>query len=294
MRTVAIAHPGELGAAIASALVGNGVRVISCARDRSEQTQSRAKAAGCEEVATFADLVGSADVFISVVAPVAAIEIAEQFAALAGSAPPNAIYVDLNSISPQTAQTIASIIGQAQRSFVDGAINGLASRLQTGGTLFLSSERAADVATLLGNKVRTRIVGENPGAASAMKMLLSGLSKGVCALVTETALVAEKLDMLPQMLDAYELIYPGIMQLIDRMLPTYAQHADRRATEMRELESTAEAAEVQPRIISAIRETHEQLAEMCDRAFDPKTVQEFIKHLAACGWASPDAIVKSK
>src|SRR4051812_21598810 len=117
-KIIGIAHAGDLGAAIASLLIGSGRRVIVCAEDRSDETRARSAAAGCEEVATFADLVAVSDVFISVVPPAAVLEMAEQYARVASKAPANAIYVDVNSISPQTAQSIAQRIEACGVTFV--------------------------------------------------------------------------------------------------------------------------------------------------------------------------------
>src|SRR5947207_2171998 len=105
-----------------------------------------------------------------------------------------------------------------------------------------------------------KLPGERPGRASAMKMLLSGLSKGVCGLFVETALVAERQGMLAEMTEAYAQIYPGIMAVVERMLPTYPQHAGRRAAEMAELEQTALAAGLEPCVLAAVARVHEMLA----------------------------------
>ena len=75
---------------------------------------------------------------------------------------------------------------------MDGAINGLAKNLTSSATMFLSGPRASEVADLFGQHVRVRLLGHEFGRASAMKMLLSGLSKGVCALFAETALTAAR------------------------------------------------------------------------------------------------------
>ena len=50
------------------------------------------------------------------------------------------------------------------------------------------------------------------------------------------------------------------MTVITRMLPSYAEHAGRRAVEMREVEEMAQAAGVNPSMTAAVREVHEQLA----------------------------------
>ena len=42
-------------------------------------------------------------------------------------------------------------------------------------------------------------------------------------------MVAHRRGMLPEMMEACTMLYPGITVVIDRMLPTYARHARRRA-----------------------------------------------------------------
>jgi 3-hydroxyisobutyrate dehydrogenase-like beta-hydroxyacid dehydrogenase len=169
-------------------------------------------------------------------------------------------------------------------------VNGLAKNLTTTATLYLSGPRAAEVAGLVGGLVgggmRVNMLGDRPGRASAMKMLLSGLSKGVCALFVETALVAKRQGMLPEMVEAYGQIYPGVTAVVDRMLPTYARHAGRRAAEMGELEQTALAAGLEPCVLAAVARLHEMLARL---DFGPpvepgdSAVTSMIERLAAEG-----------
>src|SRR5262249_48962410 len=148
----------------------------------------------------------------------------------------NSLFIDANSISPEQAQSIGARIQSCDRAFVDAAINGLAKNLTTSCTLFLSGPRAGELAALIGNGMCVRYLGAEVGRAKTMKMLLSGLSKGVRAIFAETAMIAHRRGMLDDMIQAYAQIYPGMMTLIERMFPTYAEHASRRATETRELE----------------------------------------------------------
>ena len=66
--------------------------------------------------------------------------------------------------------------------------------------------------------------------------------------------------MLAEMTEAYAQIYPGVMAVVERMLPTYPQHAGRRAAEMAELEQTALAAGLEPCVLAAVARVHEMLA----------------------------------
>lgn len=291
--TVGLLYPGELGTALAALLAGLGVRVVTTLAGRSDRTIERARRAEIEVLANLHEVARQADVVISLVPPAAAEQTAAKWCALAGVGPRGAIYVDANSIGPEQAAAIGRRIEATGKDFVDAAINGLAKNLATSGTLFLSGTRANDVAVLIGDAMRVQVVGDQPGRASAMKMLLSGLSKGLCGLFAETALVADRQGLLSEMIDAYRRIYPGVMTVVDRMLPTYAQHAGRRATETREVEETARAAGVEPLMLAAVRDLHEQIASVTfDRlAADPWTVPAFIERLNAAGTLlSPDEV----
>jgi 3-hydroxyisobutyrate dehydrogenase-like beta-hydroxyacid dehydrogenase len=207
-----------------------------------------------------ADVVRASNVVISLVPPAAATSVATAYRELAHLAPASVIYVDANSIRPELAARMATDVGSKGGSFVDAAINGLAANLESSGTLFLSGGRAGEVARLFDGSIRVRTLGDEPGRASAMKMLLAGISKGISALMLELALVAQRHDMLDEMLEATALIYPDVAALAERMLPTYGRHAGRRATEMAELEQTVRTAGLEPCVVAAVRHLHDALA----------------------------------
>jgi 3-hydroxyisobutyrate dehydrogenase-like beta-hydroxyacid dehydrogenase len=257
---VAVLYPGELGAGFAAMLRSRGVRVITTLGERGEATARRCREVGIEVLGTFEQVVEQANVVISLVPPGAAEEVAETYCGLAHLAPDHALFVDANSIGPELATTIAAKVEASGAGFVDAAINGLAKNMRASGTLFLSGERASEVAALVGAGMRVRMLGNSAGRASAMKMLLAGLSKGICALYTELALLAQRQGMAGELAEATTQIYPGIAALVERMLPTYALHAARRVTEMQELEQTARWAGLEPTIVSAVRSVHEQIA----------------------------------
>lgn len=263
---VGLLYPGELGAALGRLLTSQGACVVTTCAGRSQRTAALAQEAGLIVLDSLAEVVRESTVLFSVVTTSAAMEVAEAFCDLAPLSKASMVYVDLNSIGPETARSIAGKITGVGRSFVDGAMNGLAKNIATGGTLYLSGARAEEITRLIGPAMRVRVLGSEPGQASAMKMLLGGLSKGLCALFLELAALAERRQMLPQLQEACEMIYPGMASVVNRMLPTYAQHAGRRATEMRELERMAEQSSLTPCMIEAVRELHDRLA---DTAFVP-------------------------
>jgi 3-hydroxyisobutyrate dehydrogenase-like beta-hydroxyacid dehydrogenase len=255
-KTIGLLYAGEMGAAVAAALRARGHRVVSTLEGRSRQTAARARVAEIEILNTLADVVRQSAIVLSVVPPDAATRVAASYADLARVAPPGAIYLDANSISPESAQIIAATLADHPIDFVDAAINGLAKNLATAGTIFLSGPGGPEVAKLFDPITRVCVLGEEVGRAKTMKMLLSGVSKGVCALFLELSELAQRRGILPEFQDALSRIYPGIASLVGRMLPTYTEHAPRRAAEMTELYDTAIAAGLEPRLISAIRQVH--------------------------------------
>lgn len=281
--TVGLLYPGEMGASLAKVLVERGVRVVTTLAGRSPRTQRLAREAGIEILPALSDVVRESAIVFSLVDTSVAYEVAQSYAALAHTAPKEAIYVDVNSIGPELVRQIGSAVEAVGVDFIDASINGLAKNLSTSGTLFLSGRRADEVAQLVGAAVRVRVLGEQIGRASAMKMLLGGLTKGVCGLFLELAAVARKDGMLPEMMEACTMIYPGVASLIERMVPTYARHAGRRATEMREIELTARNAGADACVIGAVRKLHEQLGTIEFAEHDGASVTALIDRVISTG-----------
>ena len=259
--TVGILYPGEMGAAVASLLVARGTPVVTTLAGRSETTVAQAEASGATIVGCLDEVVRVSDVVFSLVVPSAAEDVAADYCGRARLAPAGAIFVDVNSIAPARAREIGSRVEAAGRSFVDASINGLAKNLRSSGTVYLSGPRAAEVAAVFDGAARVKLLGEEVGRASAMKMLLGGLSKGICALFAELAVLAHEQGMLDEMLEAATRTYGGVTAVAERMLPTYARHAERRHTEMSELEAMARDAGVTPRVIEGVLRFHEALAQ---------------------------------
>lgn len=234
--TVGILFPGEMGAALGRALAAKGLRVVSTANGRSGATAAGARQAGMELLECLDDVVRAAEIVISLVSPAAAVEVAQQYAERASLAPADVIYVDANSIAPATIARVAATLAASGIEVVDAAIYGLAARLSDRGCVYLSGERASTVARLLENSVRTRVVSNQLGSASQLKMFIGGLNKGLAALFFELAVAARQAGNLDETLAAYRDHYPELMDVIARVLPSYPEHSARRADEMSELE----------------------------------------------------------
>ena len=172
--TVGLLHPGEMGAAVGAALRSVGRAVVWASEGRSAETAARAAAAGLEDVRDAAGVFRRSEVVLSVCPPHAAVDVAGRAGGFAG------IYVDANAVSPATAREIGGSVGR----FVDGGIVGSPPHEPGTTRLYLSGGEAAAVASLFaGTTVDARVVADEPGVASALKMAYAAWTKGSAALL---------------------------------------------------------------------------------------------------------------
>ncbi|WP_263368601.1 DUF1932 domain-containing protein [Edaphobacter bradus] len=108
--------------------------------------------------------------------------------------------------------------------------------------------------------MRIKNIGEMPGQASALRMILSGITKGLPGLFIETMLFAQDMHLLNEAIETCDELYPGMMELIRRWVPTYPEHAARRCEELQEVEETMLISGSTPRIVRAVREVISALA----------------------------------
>jgi 3-hydroxyisobutyrate dehydrogenase-like beta-hydroxyacid dehydrogenase len=259
---IGILYPGEMGSSLGKVLTADGIRVVTTLEGRSALTRRRCHEAGLEVLPSFDEVARTADVLISLVPPAHALPLAIQYKTAARPVLSPLLYIDANSISPVTAAEIGELFADTHIHFVDAAIYGPASQLLSRGIVYLSGPLAGRAGAALGRSLRTRIVGETPGKASALKSLIAGLNKGLVALFLEMGLLGRRMGLFDELLASYRAIYPGVMEVVDRLAPTYPQHAARRGQELAELERTMRAHGLRPRVARGARELITAFAEL--------------------------------
>jgi 3-hydroxyisobutyrate dehydrogenase-like beta-hydroxyacid dehydrogenase len=202
---IGLLHPGEMGAAVGACLAGRGLAVLWAAHGRSPATARRAAAAGLTDAGTVTDVARRAGVVLSVCPPHAAVDVAHSVAGFRG------IYVDANAVSPQTARQVAHIVTRQGARYVDGGIIGAPPGPEHSTRLYLSGQQAADVAALFaGTAVDARVIGDGPGAASAVKMAYAAWTKGTAALLLAARALARAEGTEHVLLAEWEQSQPGL------------------------------------------------------------------------------------
>jgi 3-hydroxyisobutyrate dehydrogenase-like beta-hydroxyacid dehydrogenase len=178
--TVAILHPGEMGAAIGACARARGARVVWASEGRTPATRDRAGAAGLFDVGSLDETLGAADIVLSVCPPHGALDLARAVAARSFTG----LYVDANAVSPATTREIGRTVASGGATFVDGGIIGPPPGPGAGTRLYLAGKEAARVAALFADtRVEAIAVDGDAGAASALKMCYAAWTKGSTALV---------------------------------------------------------------------------------------------------------------
>lgn len=178
-----------MGAGLGKRLVENGLEVRTSLVDRSNASADRARDAGMIG-ATGADLV-NVDMVLSVVPPSQALLLAEQMAKSLKTTAKPPLYVDCNAVNPKTTKLIAQVIEGAGCSFVDGGIIGGPPREGYAPKLYVSGPWADKIALLNDYGFVVPVLAGPIGAASALKMSYSGITKGLIALGATMILAAE-------------------------------------------------------------------------------------------------------
>lgn len=246
MSVFTVVATGEMGSALARALVEHGQRVVTSAAGRSERTARRAAEAGAEAADSLAAALEPAEVFLSVLPPDRALELAERVAAaLPGRGGRSLLYADCNAVSPATSARIGELITAAGARYVDVGIIGAPPRP----VLYASGEHAGDLVDLAGGALEVRDIGGPAGRASALKMCYAAFTKGTTALATELLVAAQRLGVSEELRAELEQSAPELLGIAGRSVPRMPPKAYRWIGEMEEIAATFAAVGLTPRML---------------------------------------------
>lgn len=257
---VLLLHPGEMGASVGAALVSNGHGVAWVSAGRSEATRRRAQRAGLRAANSLEEGAEGTEVLISVCPP----EAAEEVARRVERAGFQGLYADANAVAPATAARIGRRFGAR---YVDGGIVGPPARQEGSTRLYLSGERACEVAALFrGSLLDTRVIdgGGAPGAASALKMCYAAFTKGSSALLLGVRALAERSGVAADLLAEWELSQPGLAARSEAAARSASPKAWRFEGEMRQIAAAFDGAGLPAGFHDAAAELYARMADLKD------------------------------
>ena len=255
--TLALIGFGEAGSTFAKAA---GWEAGALAFDIDPARRAAMEQAGVVACATAECALIGADGVLSLVTADSALPAARDYAGLLR---PGAIWCDMNSVAPDTKRAAARAIEAAGARYVDVAVLAPVNPARMNVPLLLAGEAAADAEALLREAgfANVRIVGDEIGRASAIKMIRSIMVKGIEALTAEMMLAASAAGVVDEVLaslDASEKRESWTTRAaynVERM----TTHGIRRAAEMEESCKTLESLGIEPVMTSGtVRRQREQ------------------------------------
>ncbi len=238
IQTVGILSPGDMGQAIAAVLNQNGLKTIAALDDRSPRTRQLAAAANIQDVGSLTQLVIESDVVLSVLVPAAATEAANLVAEIIANVGKQILYVDCNAVAPQKVKRIAQLIESSGATFVDASIIGPPPRVPGRTRIYASGKQTDEFQQLRNYGLDIRVIGDEIGQASGLKMSYAALTKGLTAIGTELLIAAHRLGLDEQLWEEVSSSQPELAAILTRSIPSMTPKAHRWIGEMEEIAET--------------------------------------------------------
>lgn len=261
MNKIGILHPGEMGISIAASATHNGNQVYWLSQNRSEKTRARAEAYDLMPTDSLSQLCQTCETIICVCPPHAAEEVATSVT----EAGFQGLYLDANAISPQRAIKISQMMEANGIQFVDGGIIGGPAWTPKETWLYLSGEHAQEIATCFSKgPLETKIIGDEIGKASALKMCYAAYTKGTTALLSAILAVAESRAVREQLYQQWDMDEAGFSEQVNRRVARVTAKAWRFEGEMQEIASTFREAGLPEGFHLAAAEVYHRMSDFKD------------------------------
>jgi 3-hydroxyisobutyrate dehydrogenase-like beta-hydroxyacid dehydrogenase len=248
LQTIGLLSPGDMGHSVGKVLRDNGLRVITCLDGRSPRSRELASKAGIEDVPTLEDLVSQVDIFLSILVPARAVDVARQIASAMESTGSDLLYIDCNAIAPRTVREVADIITSAGGRIADIGIVGPPPR-RPGTRFYISGPGAEEARELSDFGLDIRVIDDEIGQASGMKMCYGALTKGLQALGVELLVAAKVMGLEQTLADEQAGSMAEIRNWLEQSVPTMPPKAYRWVGEMEEIALTFEDIGLTPLIL---------------------------------------------
>lgn len=184
---------GKVSYALTKIIQSPDINFLTSIENRSRKTIDLINKSNVQVYESFSEALTNADIIISAVTPSKAVEVAKTYSKYC-----NGIYLDLNNISPDTTGKINNLVD----NFVDGAIIGKID--SSSPILFVSGKNAGEL-LFLNDFLNVKIISDEIGGASKLKLLRSTYTKSLSVLLIETYNLAKDLGLEDEFFDTLSL-----------------------------------------------------------------------------------------
>ena len=270
MSRIGILHPGEMGISIAASAANTGHEVYWTSDGRSDKTRQRAEQHKLVEVEKLPQFCQMCEIILSICPPHAA----ENVAVSVIKTGFKGIYLDANAIAPQRSIRIGQLMKQAGIRFVDGGIIGGPAWKPNETWLSLAGEHSASIEACFSNgPLEVKIISDEIGKASALKMCYAAYSKGTTALLTAILAAAEALGVRETLYKQWDADDSHFSEQANRRAARVTAKAWRFEGEMHEIASTFRDAGLPDGFHEAAAEIYQRMAGFKESLEPPKLDQ---------------------
>ena len=170
---------GKVAQNLVKLIESEDIKFITSTEKRSPQTIKNIKKSNVGILDTFKDVALKSDILISANSPKNALSVSKTYGKFCSG-----IYMDLNNISPDTTEKINEHV----ENLVDVAIIG---KIDSDNPILYISGKKANELLFLNDSIKTRVISDNIGDASKLKLLRSTYTKTLSALLIESTQIAE-------------------------------------------------------------------------------------------------------
>ena len=248
-----------MGAAVGRVLAAAGSSVVTTIEGRSARTRRLAQ--GIELLPALEDVIAASRIVFSIVPPGAALDVAGAIAGAAWRTGARPVVADLNAIAPATMAAVEERLVGVGLPVVDGSISGPPPRIPGTTVIYLAGAHAARIAELDPAGVEFRIVGEQIGMASAVKMSTASFYKGQTAIFAQALRSAQANGVLEVVLDDLRRHYPELAADAPLLVQRMAAKSGRYVPEMEEIAGAQERAGLSPELFQAFANLYRRMSE---------------------------------
>jgi 3-hydroxyisobutyrate dehydrogenase-like beta-hydroxyacid dehydrogenase len=296
IRRIALIGFGEVGTIFGHDLAQQGLAVSTYdilldAQATRPALLERARAAAVSPVDSLRDAVRDVDLVISAVTAASSQDVARDAAPALST---GKVFLDLNSVSPETKRGNARAVEASGADYVEAAVMAPVPPQRLAVPMLLGGRRAGPLAAVLKEfGMNATAVADEIGTASAIKMCRSIMIKGLEALTVECLFAARRFGAEDAVLASLDKTFPSMgwnAKLPDYLVSRVAEHGRRRAAEMREVAVTLEDVGVSPLMATATAQRHDALVDrMAAAGFTYSADAEFLWRMLADALAAADA-----
>jgi 3-hydroxyisobutyrate dehydrogenase-like beta-hydroxyacid dehydrogenase len=272
---IAIHSPGAMGSAISARLVEHGARVLTSLAGRSAATVERAGAAGMEDVSP--ETITTADLILSIVPPGEAVALAAGFVTRLSESRHKPVFIDCNALSPKTKTQVAVTLAETGCDIIDGAIIGAPPQPGAKGPRFyVSGEKSGRASVLRALGLDLRQIDGPIGAAAALKMSYSGVSKGLTAIGAAMLLAATRSGSSRVLYQELGESLPQLLSRFETGIPDMYPKAYRWVAEMREIAAFLSDDKAAAMIFEGAAQLYDRLAtDIANEGQERRSLDEF-------------------